>query len=314
MKFKWMLCIAAALSTVCSVWADDDEKGEDTRPYVSIDKREIINKTDNKAAHFRTLIDRLNHELVETGLYRVMNTEDMVRALDKKGEFSIAADDGGAKMNISTPAFFICMTITTYGLTTMGSQNALTSSITQSQISKIELILKIVDARTGETIKSKNIDGTAEGQVTDASSNMSEQTLQKACKEVCEKIVYELIKLTPFSVLDVENGIVSLDVPGTLKIMGNPIRPGLQFVVYRLGKRKKSKRTGRVTRSQDQVAVVGISSVGEESCSAQFISGAIPPVGTDEDTQYDPYVVKINEGATAKPVQPPPPGNDAAPF
>lgn len=314
MKFKWMLCIAAALSTVCSVWADDDEKGEDTRPYVSIDKREIINKTDNKAAHFRTLIDRLNHELVETGLYRVMNTEDMVRALDKKGEFSIAADDGGAKMNISTPAFFICMTITTYGLTTMGSQNALTSSITQSQISKIELILKIVDARTGETIKSKNIDGYATGQVTGANSNMSEQTLQAACKKVCEKIVYELIKLTPFSVLDIENGVVSLDVPGTLKIMGKPVQPGLQFVVSKLSKGKKSKRTGKVARSEKQVAIVGISSVGEESCSAQIISGAIPPIGDDEDTQYDPYIVKINEGATAKPVQPPPPGNDAAPF
>lgn len=318
MKCKWILCVAAALAMVCPVWAEDDEKGEDTRPYVSIDKRQIINKTDNKTANFSTLIDRLNHELVETGLYRVMNTEDMVRALNKKDEFSVAADDGGGKMNISTPGFFVCMTITTYGLTTMGGQNPLTGSVTQAQISRIELILKIVDARTGETIKSKNIDGTAEGQVTNANSNMSEQTLQKACKEVCEKIVYELIKLTPFSVLDVENGIVSLDVPGTLKIMGNPIRPGLQFVVYRLGKRKKSKRTGRVTRSQDQVAVVGISSVGEESCSAQFISGAIPPVGTDEDTQYDPYVVKINEGATTeKPVQqpiPPPPEPPGAPF
>ena len=47
MKIKWMLCVVAALSTVCPAWAEDDEKGEDTRPYVSIDKREIINKTDN---------------------------------------------------------------------------------------------------------------------------------------------------------------------------------------------------------------------------------------------------------------------------
>ena len=132
MKFKWMLCVAAVLSTVCSVWADDDEKGEDTRPYVSIDKREIINKTDNKADNFRTLIDRLNHELVETGLYRVMNTEDMVRALTKKDEFSVAADDGGGKTKITTPAFFVCMTITTYGLTTMGGQNLLTSGKTRT--------------------------------------------------------------------------------------------------------------------------------------------------------------------------------------
>ncbi len=314
MKIRWMLCVAVALSTVCSVWAEDDEKGEDTRPYVSIDKREIINKTDNKTANFSTLIDRLNHELVETGLYRVMNTEDMVRALKKKDEFSVTTDDGGGKMNISTPGFFVGMTITTYGLTTMGGQNLLTGSVTQSQISKIELILKIVDARTGETIKSKNIDGSATGQVTDANSNMSEQTLQAACKKVCEKIVYELIKLTPFSVLDIEDGVVSLDVPGTLKIMGKPVQPGLQFVVSKLSKGKKSKRTGKVTRSEKPVAIVGISSVGEESCSAQIISGAIPPIGNDEDTQYDPYIVKINEGATAKPVQPTAPDNGAAPF
>ena len=314
MKIRWMLCVAVALSTVCSVWAEDDEKGEDTRPYVSIDKREIINKTDNKTANFSTLIDRLNHELVETGLYRVMNTEDMVRALKKKDEFSVTTDDGGGKMNISTPGFFVGMTITTYGLTTMGGQNLLTGSVTQSQISKIELILKIVDARTGETIKSKNIDGSATGQVTDANSNMSEQTLQAACKKVCEKIVYELIKLTPFSVLDIEDGVVSLDVPGTLKIMGKPVQPGLQFVVSKLSKGKKSKRTGKVTRSEKPVAIVGISSVGEESCSAQIISGAIPPIGNDEDTQYDPYIVKINEGATAKPVQPAAPDNGAAPF
>ena len=319
-KIKWALCAAAVFAMACPVWADDDEKGEDTRPYVSIDKREIINKTDNKAANFSTLIDRLNHELVETGLYRVMNTEDMVRVLTKKDEFSVAADDGGGKTKITTPAFFVCMTITTYGLTIMDDPNRLTDSVTRSQISKIELILKIVDARTGETIKSKNIDGTAVGQVRGAYSNMSEQTLQKACKEVCEKIVYELIKLTPFSVLDVENGIVSLDVPGTLKIMGKPIRPGLQFVVSKLGKPKKSKRTGKVTRSEDQVAIVGISSVGEESCSAQFISGAIPPIGDDEDTQYDPYIVKINEGATTvtpvqQPSPPPPPVQpDGAPF
>ena len=312
-----MLCAVAAAAMACHAWADDEEKGEDTRPYVSIDKREIINKTDIQNANFSTLIDRLNHELVETGLYRVMNTEDMVRTIGKQNEFSVTADDGGGKTKITTPAFFICMTITTYGLTTMAGQNLLTGSVTQSQISKIELILKIVDARTGETIKSKNIDGSATGQVTGANSNMSEQTLQAACKKVCEKIVYELVKLTPFSVLDIENGVVSLDVPGTLKIMGKPLQPGIQFVVSKLSKGKKSKRTGKVTRSEKQVAVVGVTSVGEESCSAQILSGAIPPVGDDEDTQYDPYIVKINDGV-AIPVPPPavpvPADNGAAPF
>ena len=63
--------------------------------------------------------------------------------------------------------------------------------------------------------------------------------------------------------------------------------------------------------------MVSVTSVGEDSCSAQILSGAIVPIGDDEDTQYDPYIVKINEGATATP----PPAsaapvvdNGAAPF
>ena len=136
-------------------------------------------------------------------------------------------------------------------------------------------------------------------------------------KEVREKIVYELIKLTPFGVLDVENGVVSLDVPGSLKIMGKPVQPGTQFVVSKLGKGKKSKRTGKVTRSEKQVAVVSVTTVGEDSCSAQILSGAITPIGDDEDTQYDPYIVKINEGSAATPVPAaaaPAADNGAAPF
>ena len=300
---KWMLCIAAVSAVALPVCgADDDEKGEDTRPYVSINQEDIVNKTDNRAANFSALIDRLNNDLVETGLYRVMSMDDAMKAVKKADQMSVIGDDGGGGTKITTPAFFVGMTITTYGLTSAGGQNPLTGSISGTEMAKIELILKVVDARTGETIKSKNIDGSAAGQVTDAASNLREQVLQAATKKACEKIVYELVKLTPFGVLDVENGVVSLDVPGSLKIMGKPLQPGTQFVVSRLSKGKKSKRTGKVTRSEKQVALVGLTSVGEESCSAQILSGAIPPIGDDEDTQYDPYIVKINEGAVSPPV------------
>ena len=247
-----------------------------------------------------------------------VSREDAMKAVKKADQMSVIGDDdAGGGTKITTPGFFVGMTITTYGLTSAGGQNALTGSIQGTELAKIELILKIVDARTGETIKSKNIDGSAAGQVTDAASNLREQVLQAATKKACEKIVYELVKLTPFGVLDVENGVVSLDVPGSLKIMGKPLQPGTQFVVSKLSKGKKSKRTGKVTRSEKQVALVGLTSVGEESCSAQILSGAIPPIGDDEDTQYDPYIVKINEGAVSPPVPhapAPAPAADAAPF
>ena len=317
-EFKWLLCAAAIAAAAMPMLADDDdEKGEDTRPYVSINQEDIVNKTDKRTANFSSLIDRLNNDLVETGLYRVMSMEDAIKVQKKEDVFSIIADDGGGKTKVKTPAFFVGMTITTYGLTSTAGQNALSGSVTRTEIGKVELILRVVDARTSETVKSKNIDGSAMGQVTDAASNLREQVLQSATKKACEKIVYELVKLTPFGVLDVENGVVSLDVPGSLKIMGKPIKPGTQFVVSKMGKGRKSKRTGKVTRSETQVAIVGITSVGEDSCSAKILSGEIKPIGDDEDTQYDPYIVKINEGAVAAPPPPPPPpppDDPGAPF
>lgn len=311
---KLAFALSALALFVSPAWADDDEEGEDTRPFVSINQEDVVNKTDNKKANFSALVDRLNNELVNTGLYRVMNMEDAMKAVKKADQMSVIGDDGGGGTKITTPGFFVGMTITTYGLTTSGSKNPLTGSLTGTVSAKIELILKVVDARTAETIKSKNIDGSSLGQVTDAASNLREQVLQSATKKACEKIVYELIKLTPFGVLDVEDGVVSLDVPGSLKIMGKPVQPGTQFVVSVLGKGKKSKRTGKVTRSEKKVAVVSVTSVSEDSCSAKILEGAIPPIGDDEDTQYDPYIVKINEGAAAAP--PPPPSSDpgGSPF
>ena len=316
-EIKWMLVAAVVSAATAPAWAEDDEKGEDTRPYVSINQEDIVNKTPNKTANFSALVDRLNNDLVETGLYRVMSMEDAMKAVKKADQMSVIADDGGGRTKIATPGFFVGMTITTYGVTDAASQNALTGAATGTRVAKIELILKVVDARTAETIKSKNIDGSAVGQVTGAKSNLKEQVLQAAMKKACEKIVYELIKLTPFGVLDVENDVVSLDVPDSLKIMGKPVQPGTQFVVSKLSKGKKSKRTGKVTRSEKQVALVSVTSVGEDSCSAQILSGAITPIGDDEDTQYDPYIVKINEGAAATPIPAaaaPAPDNGAAPF
>ena len=316
---KWMLWAAVlAVAAMVPAYAadDDEEKGEDTRPFVSIDKEHIVNKTDNPTANFSSLIDRLNNDLVETGLYRVMDMEDALRVIQRDEKMSVVGDGKGGGTNIETPAFFVGMTITTFGRTSAASQNPLTGAVAGTELAKVELILKVVDGRTGETVKSKNIDGSAGGTAT-AASNLREQVLQKACQTAVQKIVYELVKLTPFGVLDVENGVVSLDVPGSLKIMGKPVLPGTQFTVSKMGKGKKSKRTGKVTRSEQQIAVVAVTSVGEDSCSAKILTGSIPPIGDDEEKQYDPYIVKINEGATAPSptvAPPPPPNGDAAPF
>ena len=255
------------------------DEAEDVRPLIPIYRDNIENKTGSKAADFSVFADCLDHELVSTGLYRVMNKEDRIVT--------------------PTPSFFIGLTINSYGITSVAGQNAPTGSVTATEAGKIELVLKVMDARTAETIKAVNISGSVMGQMTDAAGNLSQQALQAAAKKACEKLVYELIKLTPFRILDVENDVVKIDVPGTIKIMGKPLRPGAQFTVSRIRKGLKSKHAGKGVRSETLVAVVEVTSVGKNSCSARILDGAIPPIGDDEGSQYDPYVVKINEGATA---------------
>ncbi len=141
------------------------------------------------------------------------------------------------------------------------------------------------------------------------SGNLREQVLQVVNKSACKKIVQELVKLTPFAVLDVEDGVVQIDVPGSVA------KSGMQMVVLKQGKGRRSKRTGKITRKETKVATLGITSVTEDSCSAKLIEGEIKPIGDDEDAQYDPYIVRFPDGDPAKATPPPAaPAADAIPF
>ena len=69
---KCLLFASVLAFTVAPLWAADDEEeqGKDTRPYVSINQEDIVNKTDNPGANFKGLIDRLNNELFENARNR----------------------------------------------------------------------------------------------------------------------------------------------------------------------------------------------------------------------------------------------------
>ena len=144
---------------------------------------------------------------------------------------------------------------------------------------------------------------------------MNEQVLQTACKMVVDDIVDTLVSLTPFSVLDVENGEVTIDVPS------NRVKPGQQLVVYKKGKKVRNKRTGKVTAKESQVAVVGVQTLAEDSVTCKLLSGEIKPdENAEEGAEYDAYTVRFP--IIANDIQPPSPsvtpiapvGTPAVPF
>ena len=277
---------------------EDVEEGPDMRPVVYIDAKAIENKTDNKSANFSGLIDRLDNGLVECGVYRVLNSKTMTDGIADDDVFKVVSDDGGKESKIETPAFKIYMTIMQYGFASAGGTDMYgrTSSTHQA---KIELILKVVNMRTKETLQSKNIARSATGSATTA-ANLDEQVLQTANKLVVDDIIAELVSLTPFNVLDVEGSEVVVDVPSSR------VKPGQQLTVYKKGKKIKNKRTGKVTSKESQCAVIGVVTIGEDSVTCQILSGEIKPdTDAGEGAEYDKYTVKILAAPT--PASAPPP-------
>ena len=310
-----MKCLACALSAlallVSPAWADDEDderEGPDPRPFVSIDAAHIENKTDNKAANFSSLIDRLNNALTETGLWRVMDMKDMADAIKKNDQLALAANAKKVD-DFETPGWMLKLAITTYGVASTASRNALTGGTTKHEQGKVELILRVVDQK-GETLKSKNISGQSYGNAT-AAANLKEQVLQDANKKACNLIVAALIEMTPFYIADIEGGVVNVDI-------GKPtVRVGQVLRVMKQGKGRKSKRTGKVTKSEIEVARLQIVSATDEMSQARILGGEIKP-GDDEDDPYKKYVVRFVDSEQDRMNTPPSvqvPANDAAaPF
>ena len=309
---KKLTCFLSALALFVSpAWAGDDDEdeapGPDPRPFVSIDAEHIENKTDQPGANFKSLVDRLNNALTETGLWRVMDMKDMADAIKKNDQLALAANDKKLD-DFETPGWMIKMSVTMYGVASAMSQNALMGNVTSHEQGKVELILRVIDQK-GETLKSKNISAQSYGNASTA-ANLKEQVLQDANKKACNLIVAALIEMTPFYISDIEDGVVNLDI-------GKPtVQVGQVMRVMRQGKGKKSKRTGKILRTEKEVARIQVISATDEMSQAKVLGGEIKP-GDDEDDPYKKYVVRFadpDQNRMNTPPPPPPAATDAAPF
>ena len=312
---KFFLLLFGVFFTISLAVAQDDaeENGPDMRPMVYIDAKAIENKSANKDANFKGLIDRLNNGLTECGVYRVLNSSDLATGAQDDDIFKVVADDGGKESKVETPAMKIYMTIMQYGYA-KNTDKDMYGNVSAVYQAKIELILRVVDMRTKETLKSKNISRSATGTAT-AQANLVEQVLQEANKKVVNDIIDELIKITPFGGLDVEGKEVLIDAPG------NRLVKGQELPVFKKGKKVKNKRTGKMTARESQVATISVVSIGEDSVTCVLKSGELPPdEDAEEGSEFDKYIVRIpdkdaSSATQAAPAQAPLPANkNVAPF
>ena len=293
-RFLLLSLLALACAFITYGQETDDEVGPDTRPMVFLGEGTIENKSDNKRANFDGLIDRLSNGLTECGVYRVLNAFDLSAGAADDDIFKVISDDGGKESKVETPAMKVYMTVMQYGFAQNASQD-MYGNVQATFQAKIELILKVVDMRTKETLKSKNIARSATGTAT-TQSNLVEQVLQEANKKVVNDIIEVLISITPFGVMDVEGKEVLIDAPG------NRLSQGQELPVFKKGKKVRNKRTGKLTARESQVATICVVTISEDSVTCMLKSGEITPdEEADEGYEYDKYVVRIPENATPSP-------------
>ena len=182
--------------------------------------------------------------------------------------------------------------------------------VTKHEQGKVELILRVVDQK-GETLKSKNITGQSYGNAA-AAANLKEQVLQDANKKACNLIVAALIEMTPFYIADIEDGVVNVDI-------GKPtVKVGQVLRVMKQGKGKKSRRTGKVTKTEKEVARIQIISATDELSQAKIIGGEIKPDEDDEDDPYKKYIARVvdpeQDKSNVSPATPAAPDYGGSPF
>ena len=267
MKLLTVLVTAGVLFGAYSAFAEEEQ---DTRPRVCIDTKKIVNKTTSRKANFSALIDRLNHELVQSGMYRVIRMADLESTLTDNEKFAVAADDGGKQSSIKTPGYFIRLTVTQYGFSKERQTDVLYGSASLTEVATVELILTLVDMKTAETVSSRNIKRTVAASVAVGaggakSGNYAEQSLQSACQLVCQDIIKELVKFTPFHVMDVNGHEIMIDAPPSLA------KVGTLFDIFKPGRAIRNRRTGKVTRRETKLCTISITSVSEDGCTGRVV-------------------------------------------
>lgn len=269
--FYLFLVIGLVSPALSFAYGDDDEQvAEDTRKMVLIDGKHIQNKTDNPNANFRPLVDRINHELVSCGLYRVLNEEDWETALKTAEKTAVAADDGGNQTEIKSPGYVLKLTVATYGVFTSKETNAVYLNTQRSEVAHVEFILRIVDLKTGLTRRSKNISRQAE---CSAAANVGQQkrgnyqevALQEACAYAAQDIIRELVELDPFYVIGIEGDQIILDVPASVA------KREVFFEIRKAGASFVNRRTGKKTISRKSFCIVQVTNVSEDSCNAVIV-------------------------------------------
>ncbi len=306
--------MALSLALPANALADDDEEddglteGKDTRKVILIMNDSIVDKTEHantkRASNFSGFVERLSHEFVTTGMYRIILESSIADARKNNGILGVVRNEDDETDGRGGPShdYNIALTIVQYGFAGRIDTNKFGNK-TQRNEAIVEVILQVSDGRRNGVITNSYTYKDSAQLSSTGGGNLQEQALQTANAKVAKKVVRDFLTFTPIYILGYEGGTYTLDAsPQTYPL-------NTMLTVRTKGKRVKSRRTGKLTYTKGKdVAILQVTSKAEDVIGATLVSGAIKPdPDAEEGEEYYKYEAFLT-GSEAAPVtvNPPP--------
>lgn len=234
---------AFALTAAALAWSAPALSAAPEEPAVpvAIQEKLIENKTGDRKANFRPLIDLVKVGLFEAG-YDVVDEADMGTALEQVDKADLL-DGGPGKTNLVMPGYFIRISVVKYGWLELSDRNRLLDRHERTAAANVKLVFTIVDARTARLIAAVDAESREHARTIVTMSrqnknadNFGEQALQDASAECVQMLCAELNRNVPAPFRPKPAVVRSLKANDeiVLRVPRRRMREGAVYDVFRL--------------------------------------------------------------------------------
>ncbi len=283
------MLVAAAF--VVNAVADD---GGDRRPVLLLDIKDVIDKTpavhhasglgrrggvaaESGGVNVKGILDAVEKVLTDVGSYHVISKHSVERSIQEKELFDFLNGQSSKEVRLRVPAYRMEIDVLQYRTEAKEEtyqykkrKKHMRTDITQS--ASVEILFKIIDIKTSEAVFAERFSSQKGGNQSfmERSGKVGNAMgvnayLSQAFTEVMRSFREKLIETQPIHILScTDDGVLTLDAATPVVNTGDLLK------VYSLGEPVTSKRTGKTTRSETEVATIRVTSANGEGSTAEF--------------------------------------------
>ncbi len=224
------------------------------------------------------IMDMVENVLADIGAYHVISKRSVERSLQEQELFTFLNGESTKETTLKVPAYVMKVEVLQYRTedkeeTYEYKKKHSHVRTDKTQTAHVEMSFKIIDLKTQEAKFSERIHKEKSGEqaMKERSGKVGdvkgvETYLAQALDEVMQEFREKLLNVHPIHILScTDEGVLTLDATSSVVKVGDVLK------VFSLGPAVVSKRTGKETRSETEVASIRVTAASEEGSTAEFV-------------------------------------------